>query len=133
MRLGLCDLPGIGELPGWRLGQPVAVGQAPRMGPGCARLPPELGGEFLLPLLDNGGAAMLLVAEAEPLFGRLEQGAQECALPLAPHAGANRSNIDHGEDQQQPQPFRALHLMDEILDRFGVEHKGRAARQSAFE
>ena len=63
---------------------------------------------------------MLLVAEPKPLLGRLEQGPQQRPLPLVPHARADGADVDHGQDQQQPQPLRALHLADEILDRLGV-------------
>ena len=69
---------------------------------------------------DQLGPAVLLVAEPKPLLGGLEQGPQQRPLPLVPHARADRADVDHGQDQQQPQPLRALHLADEILDRLGI-------------
>src|SRR5690349_2878186 len=63
---------------------------------------------------------MLLMAEAEMLLRRLEQGPEECALPFAPNAGPDGADVDYGKDQQQAQALRALHLMDEILDRLRI-------------
>ena len=70
--------------------------------------------------LDQLGAAMLLVTEPKPLLGRFEQGAQQLPLPFVPHARPDRADVDDRQHQQQPQPFGALHLADEILDRLGV-------------
>ena len=105
---------------GERLGEPVAVGQPPGMGARRARLPAERVGELLLAMLHQLGPAVLLVAEPKPLFGGLEQRPQQGPLPVVPHARADRADVDDGQDQQQPQPLRALHLVDEILDRLGV-------------
>jgi hypothetical protein len=76
MRFGRGDLAGVGELPRRRFGQPVTVRKPASMGPGGARLPAELFGQGLLPLFDQRGAAMLLVAKPKPLLRRFEQGAQ---------------------------------------------------------
>ena len=46
--------------------------------------------------------------------------AQQLAFPAVPRAGADRADIDCGEDGEMAQPFLALHLADEILDRLGV-------------
>ena len=86
------------------------------MRPSCAGLPAERFRQLVLPLLDQLVPAALLVTEAESLLRRLEQGPQKHLLPLVPHARANRANVDDGQDQQQPQALRALHLPDEILD-----------------
>ena len=60
------------------------------------------------------------MAQPQPLLGRIEQGPQQQPLPFVPHARPDRADVDDGQDQQQPQPLRALHLGDEILDRLGV-------------
>ena len=45
---------------------------------------------------------------------------KQLPLPVVPDAGADRANVDHGQHQQQPQPLRALHVRDEVLDRLGI-------------
>src|SRR6185437_3106443 len=119
-RFGLRDLARVGGLPRERLGKPVAVGQPLRVGPDRARLPSERPGELLLPLLDDLAPAILLVAEPEPLLRGLEQGSQKRALPLVPDSRADGADVDNGEDEQQPQSLRALHLACDILDRLRI-------------
>ena len=120
MRFGGGDLSGVGDLPAKRFGQPIAVGQALGVGPDGARFPTKLGGEFLLANVHQLGAAVLLVTEPKPFLGRLEQGAKQGSLPLIPDPRPNRADIHHREREQQPKPLGALHLVNEILDRFGV-------------
>ncbi len=62
----------------------------------------------------------LLVAQPKPLLGGVEQGAQELAFPFGPGGRPDRPDIDHGQDQQQPQPLGALHEADEIIDCLGI-------------
>ena len=120
MRFGGGDLPRIRELPCRRLGEPVAVGQAAGMSPRRAGLPAEFRSQLLLALLDDGAAAMLLVAKTEPFLRGLEQGPKQGALPIVPHARTDSADVDHGQDQQQPQALGALHLANEILDRLWI-------------
>ncbi len=73
-----------------------------------------------MPICDDLCSAMLLMSEPQPLFGALEQGTEKAALPFVPHLGSDGANIDDGQDQQEPESLRALHLAHEILDRLGV-------------
>ncbi len=72
------------------------------MGAGRAGAPAQCGGEGGLPFLDLLGAPALLVAEAKPLLGGVEQAAQQLPLPVVPGAGTDGADIDNGEDEQQP-------------------------------
>ena len=129
-RFGGGDLAGIGKLPFGRLGQPIAVGQAPGLGPRRRPRPAELGGERGVAVGDLLGPAALLVAEPQPLLGGVEQGAQQLPLPVVPGARPDRANVDHGEDQQQPQPLRALHRARRN-PRSSWDRRGRGGRRCA--
>jgi hypothetical protein len=120
MRLGRRDLPCVGELPRGRLGEPVTVGQPPCVRPGGARLPAKPRGQDFLAILDDRRAAMLFVPKPEPFLCRLEQGSEQRPLPLVPDARADCTDVDDGEDQEQPQALRTLHLVNKILDRLGL-------------
>ncbi len=69
---------------------------------------------------DTLAAALLLVAQSQHLLGRLVQIAQELPLPAVPHTRADRANVHDCQAEQQPQPFRTLHHIDEIEDRLIV-------------
>src|SRR5579864_2900192 len=87
---------------------------------GRTRLPAERFCQLLLACIDDLCPAVLLVAESKPLLGCLEKGAKEGPLPFVPDPGTDRPNIDHGQDQEQPETLRALHLSSEILDCLGI-------------
>ena len=70
--------------------------------------------------------AALFVAKPQHLFCRFEQLGQQLALPAVPHTGANRADVDNGEDEQQTQPLRRLY------DAGKVEHSLKV-RQIALE
>jgi hypothetical protein len=57
------------------------------------------------------------VAEAQHLFGGFVEVGQELALPAVPDTGADRADVDHGEQQQQAQALGALDLAGEVEDR----------------
>ena len=56
------------------------------------------------------------MAEPQHFFGSLEQVRQQLPLPPIPHTRSNRADINNGQDEQQPEPFKRLHLIDEIKD-----------------
>ena len=120
MSLGRRDLQRIGLLPFGRLGQPIAVGQAPGMGAGGRCFPRQRVGELLLARRDLLRPAALLMAQPQPLLGGIEQRSEQLPLPVVPGGRTNRADIDHRQDQEEAQPLGALHRRDEILDRLGI-------------
>ena len=56
------------------------------------------------------------MAEAQHFLGRIIEVAQQLPLPAVPDARPHRTDIDHGQAQQQAQPLGALHHFDEIED-----------------
>jgi outer membrane receptor protein involved in Fe transport len=103
-----------------RLGEPVAVRQVPGEAREAAFLPVEPAGQLLLDRGHPLAPAALLVAEPQMLLGGIEQLAQQLALPAVPHRRADRADVDHGQDQEQPQPLQALHPPAKVGDRLGV-------------
>ena len=103
-----------------RFGDPVAFGHAAAEG-GEGRL---IHAQRLAQRLLLGGnplaAALLLVAQAQHFLGRVIEVAQQLPLPAVPDARPHRTDIDHGQAQQQAQPLGALHHFDEIEDRLVV-------------
>ena len=58
--------------------------------------------------------AGLLVAQPQHFFRRIEEIAQQLALPPVPYTGTDRTNIDHRQRQQQPQAFGRLNHCGKI-------------------
>src|SRR3546814_4290821 len=58
---------------------------------------------LLLLACDPRLAPALLVAEAQHLLGGVEQFGEQLPLPAVPHAGADRADIDDGQDEKQAQ------------------------------
>ena len=98
----------------------ATVGQAPRMGARCGRLPGKPVRKLLLPHRDQFRPPALLVAQAKPFLGGIIEGAKQLPLPVIPCGRTDGANVDDGQDQQQPQPLRALNHPNEILDRLWV-------------
>src|SRR3546814_16986714 len=81
---------------------------------------PELRRDRVLLAGDPRLAPLLLVAEAQHLFGGVEQFGQQLPFPAVPHAGTDRADIDDGENEQQPQPLGALPDLREIEERLEI-------------
>ncbi len=90
------------------------------MRPRCSRRPAQIGGELGLPRRHLLAPPALLVAQPEPLLGGVVEGPQQLPLPVVPGPRPDRSYVDHGQHQQQSQPFRALHRRGEVVDRLGI-------------
>ena len=118
--LGGRHLAGIGEDPVSRLGQPVAVGQAAGMGARRLAVPVERLGQRRLARRHLLAPPALLVAEPKPFLGRIVKRPDQPPLPFGPDPRPHRANIDHGQDQQQPQALRALHQPHERIDRLRI-------------
>jgi len=46
--------------------------------------------------------------------------AQQRRLPPVPYVGADGADVGDGQDQQQLEPFRRLHPLNKVVDRFRV-------------
>ena len=65
-------------------------------------------------------AAMTHMPQPQAFAGDIVKLAQQLPLPAVPRAGTDRADIDRSEDGEMAQPFVALHVTDEILDRLGI-------------
>ena len=99
-----------------RLGDPIGIAEAPRIGREIGVQPAEISGERGLLGGDPLAATGLLVAEPQHLLRTLVKVAQQLALPVIPDVGTDGADIHHGQDQQQPQPLRRSDGFDEIED-----------------
>ena len=75
------------------------------------------------------------MAQPQHFFGRIIQFAQQLRFPAVPHAGADGADIDHGQDQQQAQPFRAGNGFSKIQDGLEIGKvtlEGGAAHQQVM-
>ena len=69
-------------------------------------------------------------AAAQRLLRAVIKIAEQAAFPSVPDIGTDGANVDHGEDQQKPQPLRRLHEADKIPNGFRIVQialEGRAA------
>ena len=102
------------------LGDPVGFGQslAERLERGFVHME-RLAQRFLF-----GGhplaAPLLLMTQPQQFLGRVIQIAQQLPLPAVPHARPHRANVHHGQAQEQPQPFGALHHVNKVHDRLVI-------------
>ena len=67
-----------------------------------------------------GGAALGGDVAGHLFLGAPVEFPQQRRLPAVPDAGPDGADVGHGQDQQQPQPFRGLDRGDEVADRFQV-------------
>ncbi len=99
-----------------RLGDPVAVGEAAGEGVNDIVAFPGQPLQFGLGAVDARLAHLVLVPEAQHFLDRIIERGQQLGLPAVPHAGADRRDVDHGQHQQQPQPFRRSNHPRHILN-----------------
>ena len=59
-------------------------------------------------------AACLLVPEPQNFLCGIEQITEQLALPPVPHPWPHRSDIHHGQREQQAQTLGRLHVLGEI-------------------
>jgi hypothetical protein len=82
----------------------------------------EPGLEGALRVVDACASRGCGISARHQCFGFVIKLTKELRLPAVPDSRTNRPDIRNGQDQQQAQPFRRLHLLDEILHRLRVGH-----------
>jgi hypothetical protein len=120
-RIGLADHARIGDLAVQRHPQPIGRIVALQIGLARLRGPVRQGlGQFGL----GGGDALVVrqqaVTAGQQRLAFVIERAQQLALPAVEDIRPDGTDVGDGQDQQQLQPFQALHLAGEVLDRLAV-------------